>query len=274
MLLTGMHGLGDNIYTRAFIPRDQVVYIKTPWPEIYEDLPLVRCVASGSPLRTQRKNEQQTAYKFHEAPAGNFKKVHYANVPIFQGLAGSIGTPAQQMSLPDFGPPPFAQKYAVIRPATVRKEWAAPARNPKPEYLAYCADQLKRAGYLVISVADLEPGHEVAAGPLPYADIQYHAGELHVKELLRLTQHADVIVGGVGWIVPAAIAQSRPAFIICGGEGGWNHPDVITHPSMDLTKITFIKPDNFCLCRSHQHDCDKTIKDFPSLFDSWILNLG
>lgn len=48
---------------------------------------------------------------------------------------------------------------AVIRPATVRKEWANPARNPDPKYLADAARELRKHFY-VVSLADLEEGEE------------------------------------------------------------------------------------------------------------------
>ena len=45
MIVRGMKGLGDNIYQRAFVKRlPGPVYLETPWPELYEDLPGVKFV--------------------------------------------------------------------------------------------------------------------------------------------------------------------------------------------------------------------------------------
>ena len=125
-------------------------------------------------------------------------------------------------------------------------------------------------GYYVVSVADLEDGKEWALEPLPYADMQYHKGELDVKQLLALVQNASIIVGGVGWIVPAAIAAKVPAWIINGGNGGFNSKSAITDECMDLSKITFIEPDNFCKCFKPQHHCNKFISHHADKFTEWL----
>ncbi|MGV2896729.1 hypothetical protein ACNPPY_13135, partial [Achromobacter sp. AGC78] len=84
-------------------------------------------------------------------------------------------------------------------------------------YIAEAAEAARSAGYRVISVADLEPGKEGAVGKWPPADEVYHGGEFSVRQLLALVQGAAAVIGGIGWILPAAIAMKVPAWIICGG---------------------------------------------------------
>ncbi|MGV2896737.1 hypothetical protein ACNPPY_13175, partial [Achromobacter sp. AGC78] len=70
MIVRGMKGLGDNIYKRAFVKKLQgPVYLETPWPELYEDLPDVKFVRSETPLRTQSKNmARQDEARWVKAP--------------------------------------------------------------------------------------------------------------------------------------------------------------------------------------------------------------
>lgn len=86
-------------------------------------------------------------------------------------------------------------------------------------------------------------------------------------------QHADAVIGGIGWIVPAAISAQIPAWIVCGGQGGFNAPELITHPSMNLDRITFAVPDNFCRCTQREHNCDKSIADYDQRFAEWADRL-
>src|SRR5262245_62547368 len=59
ILVRGMWGLGDNIYSRPFVPAAAAHYelhLETPWPELYADLDIKFVRAAGSKLRTQQKN--------------------------------------------------------------------------------------------------------------------------------------------------------------------------------------------------------------------------
>ena len=263
-----MMGLGDNIYCRAFVKNYPGAYLETPWPELFRDLD-VKCVRPTTQLRTQAKNiARQTGW--HARQFGRTLTISYGQKPIIDGLRATFRCEPQAFDLPDFGPSPVAGRYVVVRPVTVRPEWRADSRNPRPEYVAAAAAAARAAGYAVVSVADLEDGREWAVGELPPADLRFHAGELHVEQLMALCQHAAGLIGGIGWIVPAAIALRVPALVICGGQGGWNAPDRITDPIMELDHIEFVVPDNFCMCREKTHDCDKTITNFDERVAGWL----
>lgn len=266
-----MLGLGDNIFARAFVKQYPGAYLETPWPELYCDLD-VKCVRPETQLRTQAKNVQR-GHAWHAAPAGPQLRIAYGRDPIVQGLRQAFRCEPAEFDLPAFGPAPVEGRYVLVRPATVRTEWRADTRNPLPEYVAQAAAEMRSRGYRVVSVADLEPGKEWALEPLPPADIRFHQGELPVEQLLALLQHADAVIGGIGWIVPAAIAAKAPAWIICGGQGGFNSPEHITDPVMDLSRITFAVPDNFCRCTLKQHTCDKRIADHDARFAAWADRL-
>lgn len=271
MFIRGMMGLGDNIYARAFIRQYPGAYLETPWPQLYSDID-VKCVRPTTQLRTQSKNASRD-HAWHDAPSSSELRIAYNRDPIITGLRKAFRCEPEEFDLPDFGPAPVEGRYVLVRPATVRTEWRADTRNPLPEYIAQAAAEMRCRGYQVVSVADLEHGKEWALDPLPPADIQFHQGELAVEQLLSLLQHADAVIGGIGWIVPASIAAKVPAWIICGGQGGFNSPEHITDPCMDLSRLTFAVPDNFCRCTHKQHTCDKRIANYDQRLADWADRL-
>lgn len=273
MLIEGMQGLGDNIYQRAWMRRfTQPVYLRTPWPELYEDLPNVRFVRPLTKLRTQSKNAQrQTVYQpLRVDGSAGVKTIRYGTGGIIPGMTRAFGFQPSRFDLPDFGPRLLDRPYVLVRPVTVRAEWRADARNPLPEYVAEAAAHLRALGYAVVSVADLADGAEWALDPLPVADYTFHAGELDVRQLMALVQHAAAVVGGIGWIVPAALAAKVPAWIVCGGQGAYNAPALICPAE---SSVTFAVPDKFCRCRERQHTCNKRIKNHACDFARWSVQL-
>lgn len=270
MIIKGMMGLGDNIYQRAFVKKlTKPVFIQTPWAEIYQDLPYVYPVKPYTTLRTQAKNIRNVQ-KWYPQPPGRETQISYGKHGIIEGMSRCFGVSPDEMDLPNFGKVQTDMRYAVIRPVTVRTEWRADSRNPLPEYVNEAAKILRQRSYKVVSVADLQDNLEWIVGEEPEADVKYHRGELSVTQLLSLIKYADVVVGGVGWIVPAAIATKTRAWIINGGCGGYNAKDKITHPSLDLSKIKFIEPDRFCRCFEHNHRCDKHISNHANQFAKWL----
>lgn len=274
MIYHGMKGLGDNIYQRAFVKAlPKPLYLQTPWPELYEDLDGVICTRPRTTLRTQLKNIEKYE-NWKTEPHGNARLIQYSKENIIKGLTHSFGVEPVEFDLPDFGKVESTKPYAVVRPVTHRAEWMAQTRSPKPEYVAEAAQILRERGFCVVSVADLEDGKEWAEKPLPPADVTYHKGELNVKQLLALIQNASVVVGGVGWIVPAAIAYQTPAWIINGGNGGYNRKENITDPRMNLSKINFAEPDIFCKCTRPIHHCNKEISNHADKFTRWLRRLS
>lgn len=278
LLIETQHGLGDNIYHRAFVKAMTLlyeVYLKTPFMEVYEGLP-VKFVKPESYLRTQAKNIARSEYKYHQSPphtptiTPKYNGEHLRRMSMVDSLAAAYHVAPTKLDLPKYTCKIKSDKpICVVRPATIRKEWNAASRNADPRYIAQVVEWLRETHYIV-SVADLEEGAEVALQPLPYADLTLHEGELSTKELLGLIRKADIVVGGVGFIVPACIAYKTRLFCILGGNGMYNSPEKITHSSMDLSQVYFARPDNFCPCASAQHQCDKRITDLKGKFDAFI----
>jgi hypothetical protein len=78
-----------------------------------------------------------------------------------------------------------------------------------------------------------------------------------------------VVIGGVGWIVPAGMALRSKTFVVLGGHGGHNAPEKVTDPRLDLSRIGFAMPEAFCQCTNMLHDCDKRIADPIGQFRRW-----
>jgi hypothetical protein len=280
--LKGMGGLGDNVYQRPLVrhlaAQRRQVWLSTPYPELYTDLPEVIPVRWATlELRCQLKNMARQAAGVFQPPPQRAQaiRLHYAlkdlRGTISQELERAAGTPIPRASwrfdLPPFAPPQvrFRRPYAVIRPVTIRREWPNPARNPDPEYIALAARELRRRGFRVVCVADIDGKQEWAAAPLPEADRYLVHGELALPQMMALVQGAAVVIGPVGWIVPTTIAMRKPAVVICGGLGAHNSPQVLVDPRMDASRIRFLLPEPYCAtCRDPKHVCQKAIPEFAA----------
>lgn len=282
LVLELMGGLGDNIYARPFVRAWSAgeargpCWLYTPWPQLFTDLPVGVIKPSRMGLRVQRRNidEQPPGVWSSPGPRADRRRLNYClAVPgesVIDEIERGVGWPAGQpfvFDLPDFGPSPVtASRVAVVRPTTLRREWSNAARNPDPAYPARAATLLREAGYHVVVVADIDERAEPLLGELPEGDTNYLHGELCVTQLLALVQHAAVVVGGPGWIVPAAVATRTPLVVIAGGQAAHNGPSVLIDQRMDASRVRWILPDDYCQCRSMQHDCAKGISHFRARF--------
>ena len=286
LLIRGLWGLGDNVYQRPFVraaAAQYEVYLDTPWPELYADLD-IKFVHGSRRLRTQQKNMARHTPDRWSLPPRQAKeiKVSYFDLKhrsIIRSLEWQwsllqvMFDPAL-FDLPDMGPAPIVsdKPIAVIRPLTVRSEWHNTARGPRPEYINQLAEKLM-ATHTVIAVADVVPGEEWLVGQPPPAHHYFMSGELALRELLALVRDADIVIGGVGWIVPAGLALKVKTFVVLGGNGGHNAPEKITDPRLDLSCLGFAIPEKFCRCTNMLHACDKRIADPLGQFHRWSSNL-
>lgn len=281
-----MWGLGDNIYSRPFVRAATAkydVWLETPWPELYSDLN-IRFGLGSRQLRTQLKNiARQLPERWSPALRGD----RQIRIAYFDLSARSIIVSMRRQwahvgidfdpalfDLPDMGPSPIVSErpIAVIRPVTVRKEWRNEARNPLPEYIEQLAVGLMETHH-VVAVADLEPGQEWLIGRCPPAHEYFLTGQLTIRQLLALVRDADIVIGGVGWIVPAALALKVNTFVVLGGHGGHNAPAKLTDPRLDLSRLGFAMPDRFCRCSTMLHNCDKRMADPMGQFMDWWKKL-
>jgi ADP-heptose:LPS heptosyltransferase len=285
ILVRGMWGLGDNIFSRPFVraaTQQYEIWLDSPWPELYADLD-IKFVRGTRRLRTQQKNmARQPRDCWSLPPPMPELKIGYPELgvlPIIRCMerrweSVNVAFDPALFDLPDMGPAPIKSErpIAVVRPVTVRSEWLNEARNPRPEYIQTITNELM-ATHTVVMVADLEPGQEWLLGKLPPAHQYFVNGELPLRQLLALIRDADIVIGGVGWIVPAGLAVKTKTFIVLGGQGGHNAPAKITDPRLDLSRIGFATPNRFCQCTNMRHNCDKAMADPLGQFSRWLATL-
>lgn len=231
MYFDGMHGIGDNIIQRCFIKqltsRGHEVWLRTPVPEIYQDISNLYFVKTGSQLRTQKKNETLSTIKFESFPADiPCQRIFYGDKDlkqrgIFDTLEHQFGIPPAKLDLPDYKLPdvglPPDKPLAVVRPTTERTEWHNASRGPLNEYVDIVAKTLACRGWHVVSIADTESGLEWIPDTEPFAHQKLHHGELSITQMLAIIQHAGIVVTGMGVVLMAALAYRRPVICLQGG---------------------------------------------------------
>lgn len=287
LAILGSWGLGDAIYARPLIAaaaRRRDVYLETPWPELYADLP-IRFTRGNKALRTQQRNMlRQPAGLWSPSPPIGTETVALGYGPlelpqsdVFSVMAGKLPMRGRPVwDLPALGESPIdtdGAPLAVIRPVTLRTEWQNNARACRPEYIDHIAGDLKDAGYAVVVVADLSHEEWLVGHRMPPHHAALTRGEMTPRQLLATVRDAAVVVGGVGWIVPACIATKTPCFVVLGGNGGMNAPERLINREMDASRIGFAIPGDFCQCTDMDHVCDKTIPDLTQQWQRWRKRL-
>lgn len=278
-------GLGDNIMQRPFIRALTTrgrVFINTPWPEVYSDLPNMNFIPRISTLRTQAKNiARQSRHVWSRCPSNvrlvrlGYSVKDLAEGSIYKAFERQItlaGVPFQ-LDLPayDFEGKPN-RPYAVIRPVTHRSEWQSESRQCKPEYIQTAIDMCRAIGLDVATVADVEPGREWFDRAEPENQThKWHHGELDVRQLMGLVRNAACVIGGVGFAVPMTLAYQRPLYVIFGGRGLHNAWERISDPRIDQSRVGLAIPDNFCMCGDANHPCNKQISNFAAGLEAWLV---
>lgn len=237
----------------------------------------------GKALRTQQKNILTQDDSIWVDPPGGVDKVALGYGPIelqdgnvFTAMARKMPFKMREQpvwDLPDMGETPVdsgGTRLAFVRPVLRRDEWDNEARNPLPQYVARISDDLKRSSFATLVVCDLRIDAEMlAAGIMPPCNIALTKGELSVRQLLATVRDAAVVVGPVGWIVPACIALGTPCFVVLGGNGGMNAPEKLIDDRMQADHIGFAMPKEFCRCMDMHHDCAKEIPNLDQQWQRW-----
>jgi ADP-heptose:LPS heptosyltransferase len=273
-----MQGLGDCInqmpVVRAAAERIET-YLATPWPQLYRETK-VKCIRFGSMYRMQARNEATVDPSLWHTPpeeTGGTIKLWYKTTlgnlhHQFEMMLPLAPKQEWIYDIPRFPKPPQAPKrpYAVLRPATLRAEWRADARNPRPEYLVQAASILRDRGIPVVLLGAREKDVEWIVGETPDHDVDLTDGSLMVDDMLGLIQGASICVGGEGFILPAAMASKVPVCIVYGGRFGYHRPTATLPPRLPNAPVETILPDEPCPCHDHQHACNKHIANFAARF--------
>lgn len=309
VLVNAMEGIGDQIYIRPFLrelAKNKEVYVNTFTPFLYADLNVQFVDPRRKQPVTRTYRTQQKAFEtivdksiyVKEPPyIGKIIETHYKGDEVKTNSI--VSTFYRKFELPfdtkiDWCLPEMQvdkinelrdkifelskiditkDKIAIVRPATVRKEWEVHTRNADPHYISWCAKTLIEYGYKVISIADCKNDEEWIVQPAPVAHLHLLSGELGLPGTLELIKHASIVVGGSGFIIPATISAKVPLFVIFGGRMAYDTPYKVFHNSMDMTKIGWAVPDNPCRCVEVKHNCDKTITHLDTLFMEFVRRI-
>lgn len=292
-----LKGFGDNLFCRSCIKeliKTKEIYLETPLPDLYRDLP-VKFIQTDPEYRTQSKVKPSDKISFTTFPP-NIRKLelmydfNLQTSTVMSMLLKQCDLPLDTKltwDLPDFSDElnalnlniPVDKKLAIIRPATVRAEWKVITRQPNPQYLNWCSHALVDYGYHVISVADLEPDKEwLHMGLDVHSHQKFYAGEIPMYALLELMKKAEIVVGGSGFIVPAAISAQTNLFLVSGGRFLYDAPQKIIPLDADREKIGLAIPANPCRCSVDQHPdgqetCNKFIPDIDTKFLEFMMKI-
>lgn len=266
------------------------IYLDCVLHKIFKDIPDINYIKhKDKTYRTQEKQKSLDEVEYAELPKSIYKYInpHYTGNDLIEGSITSyfykifnvpFSTPLD-WSLPDFSNElaefnldiPSDRKIAIIRPATIRKEWPNYTRNPNPFYISWCCKVLNEAGYYTISIADLAVGEEwLLDGVDNSAKLKLHKGELGIYATLGLMQKSHIVLGGSGFIIPASVSMNTNLFVIFGGRGAFDSVYKVFHPSMNMKQISWAAPQSQCRCSESVHDCDKSIPHLESDFYKFL----
>lgn len=296
VLVICMAGIGDNVYILPFIKilaKTYQVYIKTPLPKIFKDVPNIKFIKFDETYRTQQKSLLNDDTAYSSLPKNIYKTYtpQYAGVELLE--TSIVGSFYKQFNIPfheklEWRLPSFKnelgnflskipkdRKIAIIRPATVRKEWQVLTRNSNPNYIAWCCKILNEAGYYTIAIADLKAGEEWLHDEIDVpAQLKLYKGDLGIYGTLELLKHAEIVISGSGFCVPATISSNSNLFLILGGRLMYDGISKTLHPSMNLNKIHYALPDVPCKCPLNEHNCNKTISTLDVDFFNFLRKVN
>lgn len=275
VLIRGHHGLGDNLHQRAivrhFLAEGNDVWIETPWPSVYHDMP-VRCVPKLSTLRTQTKNLERERGKFSVGPVPRDTRVIQLrydgnSVRASGSVLGGMGYSGDfRLPVPDAWEDDacgylaragydFSKPLMLFRPLTERAENPF-SRQRNPDADAYRAlFESIRSDYFVVSVADLEPRKEWLVDDAVDANATFHHGELTFEALAGLAFISNMVFCSPGFATILAQAVETPCVTVFGGyERGYSFS-----AGARWSPYLAIEPVNPCDCFDMGHLCNKRV---------------
>lgn len=270
--LVGNVGIGDALHVRAalrqLVAMHGDVWLRTPWPSLYHDLPGVHCVLQATMARTASKNIVREAALFESEPRGaSWRWVGY-DEPALRSHPSVLAAVCASVSVPpgDFRMPvpkkwkhglrlPKSRPVLVLRPLILRDEYR-PGVLRNPDRKAYeTVYRHLRDRFFVVSVADIDGAREKLVQDDPGADITLHAGELDIRQMCALWRDADLVMTSSGFGVIMAQAVGTASLVVYGGyesarsfSGGAGYAPMLN-----------IEPVRPCNCYDHTHQCEKTI---------------
>lgn len=266
-VVQGMKAIGDCLFQRPYVRQlaqeHDEVYLGTPWPQLYCDLENVRPCRSETRLLLGKKNALSWYHgPWHEMPerADRIVKVHNVDgspVRIGESFGSPVSLPPECPDIPTIA---SARKkpIAVVRPPTKRVDWDSENREPHSFHICEAAEELVLTHHVVLVSG---PSEEVI-GRVPVHHTSHFDGTLSFEAFMVLIASAEILVAGIGSMVPLAIALRKKALIVVGGRGATCSVSSVCHPDWQH-KITFVHPDPYCRdCADPRHRCNKIVPNF------------
>jgi hypothetical protein len=297
-----MAGIGDNLHERAIVrelARDNDVWVRTSWPQIYWDMPQLKLLPAESKTPWMVRNERNNAghYCHERLPAGarrilnGYLSVMPDGIKQYGSVLGTMAHICEVPPVDDFRMPikpewyvkahELLRKHApskpllIYRPPMTVLNWrrklitAKVARNPE------LADNFElissiREKFFVISLANCT-GFEELAGPRLKADLEFHRGELSFETMAALTSMAALVFCSPGFACVLAQAVGTPSICVFGGFEGKESFSVGAQYAPWLP----IEPINPCACWSHgcEHDKKIDVGSAKKKIDAFIAGL-
>jgi len=278
LVVDGMLGLGDSIHQRAIVrelAQRYSVWLKTPYPQIYHDMPDIRLLPTATTMRTLRSNEQRNAHLYTtELPppnarvrsCGYFFGDGSERGSVLGALARSCGVPIGdfRMSIdPSWlkAANAVAKKFKTTKPIMIFRPLierhgmrGVAARNPDHAAYATIFKSL-RDHYFVVSVADIKDDEEWIVGETCDADATFNHGELNVETIAALVSMAALVFCSPGFMTIMAQAVGTKSICVFGG---YESAKSFSYGAT-LTPWLAIEPITPCGCWTNECQHDKTI---------------
>lgn len=280
VFVRGYMGFGDNLHQRVYVKhlaaQHETVYVETPCPCLYWDIPGLKFVKPDTALRTQSSHmdryPKSTWVKRPPWPKVKDRRCEHGAKDIARGVTVAEKFAEESPSVPyDFELPVKEEWIAgaravlatldtggkpicIVKWPTVREEWQCETRNPDPRYMAELIERY-RDDYHFVSVADIRDGAEWFVGE-PVCDTAFHRGELSFETIIGLVSLADMVITYPSVMMLLGIAVRTKTFTVWGGH---LPPETHLHPIMGLDNHAHIAPDPQCGCALMVHDCNKVI---------------
>ncbi len=232
----GFQGFGDNIYClgvmRALCKLHECVYLSTPIPEIFWDIPNLFTTRPKMLLRTQTEHaEKQPEVTWSNIPHdAQVRRMDHYLQDERRTVLDVLATPLEKGASLDVHLAirreweeaaravlePTDKKVCLIRCPTERTEWDQGARNPEPHHIQNIVDRFGDQFHFV-SVSHNKTGEEWFLQEPRGIDQAFHFGELPLTTIFGLASIADMIVSPPGYMLPLGLAVETKTFIVFGG---------------------------------------------------------
>lgn len=295
----GFYGLGDSFYMRPALRallddedrvngRSYKVLVRTPWPQVFEDLRNVSPVRPGEEvkgLRTQWRNVRNRHHSWASRPEDPDALIPYRcytedlragrtivdsmmemlRIPnvLRGGASGYLKVPGSWIETSvhesPTSPEGDARPVGVVRFPTVKSEFRDESRCCPTSALERLIELYPDVSW--VSLADLEEGREWWYPREPeFRDsvVRLHRGNFTLEGLVGFLSRVDFVLHSPSFLLPMCQSIGVPQFCVFGGSVP---PECLIDPRTGPGPVSFAAPRPFCACLSRNHACKKSLDE-------------